>query len=39
MSIINENGYRPTIISETPEPVNGALYAKFILAQLEEEQQ
>lgn len=35
MAIVHEMGYKPVIISETPDPVKGALYAKYILQQLE----
>ncbi len=35
MEIIHDLGYRPTIISETPNPLTGALYTKFLLEELE----
>jgi deoxyribonuclease-4 len=35
MEIISEVGYHPIIISETPPPLQGALYAKFLLDELE----
>ncbi len=35
MEIVSEVGYRPTFISETPEPIRGALYTKFLLEELE----
>ena len=35
MEIISEVGYHPVIISETPNPLQGALYAKFLLEELE----
>ncbi len=35
LQIVKENGYKPTFISETPEPVKGALYAKILLEELE----
>ena len=35
MEIISEVGYHPVIISETPHPLQGALYAKFLLEELE----
>lgn len=35
IEIIKEVGYKPTFISETPTPLKGALYAKFLLAELE----
>ncbi len=38
LEVIRERGYSPTIISETPTPVRGALYAKFLLQELEEAQ-
>jgi len=34
IEIIAERGYAPTIISETPVPVRGALYAKFLWQEL-----
>ncbi|MHA1247864.1 MAG: TIM barrel protein [Candidatus Thorarchaeota archaeon] len=39
IEIVREVGYRPTFISETPEPVIGALYAKFLLEELERSNQ
>lgn len=35
MEIVSEVGYKPTFISETPEPIRGALYSKFLLEELE----
>ncbi len=35
IEIVREVGYKPTFISETPEPMRGALYAKFLLEELE----
>lgn len=35
MDIVREIGYKPTFISETPPPLTGALYAKFLLHELE----
>ncbi len=35
MEIIDEVGYRPTFISESTEPIRGALYAKYLLEELE----
>ncbi|MHA1772229.1 MAG: TIM barrel protein [Candidatus Thorarchaeota archaeon] len=35
LEIVQEVGYKPTFISETPEPVKGALYAKFLFEGLE----
>jgi deoxyribonuclease-4 len=35
IEITKEVGYKPTFISETPTPLKGALYAKFLLAELE----
>jgi deoxyribonuclease-4 len=35
MEIISEIGYHPVIISETPQPIQGALYAKFLLEEVE----
>jgi deoxyribonuclease-4 len=37
MEIISETGYHPVIISETPTPLQGALYAKFLLEELEKD--
>ncbi|NWF95127.1 MAG: TIM barrel protein [Candidatus Thorarchaeota archaeon] len=34
-----ENGYNPTFISETPEPIEGALYIKHLVDQLERSKQ
>lgn len=39
IELVNELGYKPTFISETPNPVTGALYAKFLLEELEKTQQ
>jgi deoxyribonuclease-4 len=35
MEIVSETGYKPTFISETPEPLVGAIYAKLLLEELE----
>lgn len=35
MEIVREVGYKPTFISETPPPLTGALYTKFLLEELE----
>ncbi len=35
IEITKEVGYKPTFISETPIPLKGALYAKFLLEELE----
>jgi deoxyribonuclease-4 len=35
MEVVSENGYKPTFISETPEPILGAIYAKLLLEELE----
>ena len=35
IEMTKEVGYKPTFISETPTPLKGALYAKFLLAELE----
>ena len=35
MEIISEVGYHPVIISESPTPIQGALFAKFLLEELE----
>lgn len=35
MEIIDEVGYKPTFISESTEPLRGALYAKYLLKELE----
>jgi deoxyribonuclease-4 len=34
MEIVNEVGYKPTFICESPNPLQGALYAKFLLAEI-----
>jgi deoxyribonuclease-4 len=34
VEIIDEIGYKPTFISETPAPITGALYAKFLFEEL-----
>ena len=39
LEIVNEVGYTPTFISETPEPVVGALYAKVLFEELEKAKQ
>ncbi len=36
IGIISEVGYKPTFISETPEPIRGALYAKHLLEEWEQ---
>jgi deoxyribonuclease-4 len=35
VEIVNEVGYNPTFISETPNPIRGALYSKFLFDELE----
>ncbi|UCE10193.1 MAG: TIM barrel protein [Candidatus Thorarchaeota archaeon] len=35
IEIVSEAGYGPTVISETPNPIRGALYSKFLLEELE----
>ncbi|MDF1538235.1 MAG: TIM barrel protein [Candidatus Thorarchaeota archaeon] len=35
MEIVDEVGYKPTFISESTEPIRGALYAKYVLEELE----
>jgi deoxyribonuclease-4 len=35
VEIVRENGYSPTFISETPEPLRGALYVKYLFDELE----
>jgi deoxyribonuclease-4 len=34
MEIVDEVGYKPTFISETPAPLTGALFTKFLLEEL-----
>ncbi|MFW9907034.1 MAG: TIM barrel protein [Candidatus Thorarchaeota archaeon] len=34
VEIVDELGYKPTFISETPEPLRGALYVKFLHEEL-----
>jgi deoxyribonuclease-4 len=35
MEIVHEVGYKPTFISESPNPLQGALYAKYLLEEIE----
>ena len=35
MEIISQVGYKPTFISETPNPLEGALYMKFLFEEIE----
>jgi len=35
IEIVHEVGYKPTFICESPNPLQGALYAKFIFEQIE----
>ena len=35
MEIVHEVGYKPTFICESPDPLQGALYAKFLLEEME----
>ncbi|TFG31669.1 hypothetical protein EU528_05660 [Candidatus Thorarchaeota archaeon] len=35
MEIVHEVGYKPTFICESPNPLQGALYAKYLLEELE----
>ena len=35
IEIVSETGYKPTFISETPEPILGAVYTKLLLEELE----
>lgn len=35
LEIVKEVGYNPTFISESPEPLRGALYAKFLFESME----
>jgi deoxyribonuclease-4 len=35
MEIISQVGYKPTFISETPNPLEGALYMKFLFEEME----
>jgi deoxyribonuclease-4 len=37
MEIVHECGYKPTFISESTNPLQGALYAKFLYDELEKE--
>lgn len=32
--VVREVGYKPTFITETPEPLKGALYIKFLFEEL-----
>ena len=36
MELVLENGYKPTFISETPNPLRGAIYAKILRDKLSE---
>ena len=35
MEVVHEVGYKPTFICESPNPLQGALYAKFLLEEME----
>ena len=35
MEIVHEVGYKPTFICESPNPLQGAVYAKFLLEEIE----
>ncbi len=35
MEVVHEGGYKPTFICESPDPLQGALYAKFLLEEIE----
>jgi deoxyribonuclease-4 len=35
VEVVREVGYKPTFITETPEPLKGALYTKFLFEELE----
>ncbi len=35
MEVVDEVGYSPVIISESPDPLHGALYTKFLLEKLQ----
>jgi deoxyribonuclease-4 len=37
MEIVHEVGYKPTFICESPNPLQGALYAKFLLEEIKKE--
>ncbi len=37
MEIVHEVGYKPTFICETPNPLQGAIYAKYLLEEIEKE--
>lgn len=39
VEIVREVGYTPTFISESPDPLRGALYVKFLFEELERSQQ
>ena len=39
LQIVKEVGYRPTFISETPNPIHGALYTKLLFDELEKSTQ
>ena len=37
MELVHEVGYKPTFICETPNPLQGAIYAKYLLEEIEKE--
>lgn len=39
VEIVREVGYTPTFISESPDPLRGALYVRFLFEELEKSQQ
>jgi len=39
MKLVDDNGYKPTFICESPDPLRGALYAKFLLEEIRKEKQ
>ena len=39
MEIVDEVGYKPTFICESPNPLQGALYAKYILEEIQKAKQ
>ncbi len=39
MEVIHEKGYKPTFICESPNPLRGALYAKFLFEEVQKARQ
>ena len=39
VEIVQEVGYKPTFISESPNPLEGALYVKYLFEEMEKSKQ